>query len=46
MELNAYYDEDGEEDEARHERLRTAVNDATHAVDQYAERFEVFGQRT
>jgi ParB family chromosome partitioning protein len=43
MELNAYYDEDGEEDEARHDRLSTAVDVATHAVDQYAERFEVFG---
>ncbi|MFM0374879.1 ParB/RepB/Spo0J family partition protein [Paraburkholderia aspalathi] len=42
MELNAYYDEDGEEDEARHDRLNTAVDVATHAVDQYAERFEVF----
>ena len=43
MELNAYYDEDGEEDEARHDHLSTAVDVATHAVDQYAERFEVFG---
>jgi len=43
MELNAYYDEDCEEDEARHDRLSTAVDVATHAVDQYAERFEVFG---
>lgn len=42
MELNAYYDEDGEEDEARHDRLSTAVDVATHAADQYAERFEVF----
>lgn len=42
MELNAYYDEDGEEDEARHDHLSTAVDVATHAVDQYAERFEVF----
>ena len=43
MELNAYYDEDGEEDEARHDHLSTAVDVATHAVDQYAARFEVFG---
>ena len=42
MELNAYYDEDGGEDEARYDRLGTAVDVATHAVDQYAERFEVF----
>ncbi|CAE6850691.1 hypothetical protein R69746_07340 [Paraburkholderia aspalathi] len=42
MELNAYYDEDGEEDEARHDHLSTAVDVAAHAVDQYAERFEVF----
>ena len=43
MELNVYYDEDGEEDEARHDRLSTAVDVATYAVDQYAARFEVFG---
>jgi ParB family chromosome partitioning protein len=42
MELNAYYDEDGEGDEARHDHLSTAVDVATHAVDQYAERLEVF----
>ncbi|MFL9996468.1 ParB/RepB/Spo0J family partition protein [Paraburkholderia sediminicola] len=42
MELNAYYDEDGEEDEAQHDSLSAAVDVATHAVDQYAGRFEVF----
>jgi ParB family chromosome partitioning protein len=40
--LNAYYDEDGEPDEARQERLDDAVTAATYAVDQYAERFETF----
>ncbi|SIT51141.1 Chromosome partioning protein ParB [Paraburkholderia piptadeniae] len=42
MELNAYYDEDGEPDEARQDRLDAAVTAATYAVDQYAERFESF----
>jgi ParB family chromosome partitioning protein len=41
-ELDAYYDEDGEEDEARYERLDAAVTAAAHAVDQYGERFESF----
>ncbi|REE06595.1 ParB family chromosome partitioning protein [Paraburkholderia sp. BL27I4N3] len=42
-ELDAYYDEDGEEDEARYERLDAAVTAAAHAVDRYGERFESFG---
>ncbi|RKE23734.1 ParB family chromosome partitioning protein [Paraburkholderia sp. BL23I1N1] len=41
-ELDAYYDEDGEEDEARYERLDAAVTAAAYAVDQYGERFESF----
>jgi ParB family chromosome partitioning protein len=42
MELNAYYDEEGEPDEARHERLDADLTAATYAVDLYAERFESF----
>ncbi|WP_238554895.1 chromosome partitioning protein ParB [Paraburkholderia hospita] len=42
MELNAYYDEDGEPDEARQDRLDADVTAATYAVDLYAERFESF----
>ena len=41
-ELDAYYDEDGEEDPARAERLEAAATATTHAVDLYAERFETF----
>ena len=40
--LNAYYDEDGEPDEERGERLEAEATAATFAVDQYAERFEAF----
>jgi ParB family transcriptional regulator, chromosome partitioning protein len=42
LELNAYYDEDSEPDEARQERLDAEVTATTYAVDQYAERFESF----
>ncbi|MBP0593625.1 ParB/RepB/Spo0J family partition protein [Paraburkholderia sp. LEh10] len=41
-ELDAYYDEDGEADEDRCERLEAAATAAAYAVDQYAERFESF----
>jgi ParB family transcriptional regulator, chromosome partitioning protein len=41
-ELDGYYDEDGEADEDRCERLEAAATSAAHAVDQYAERFESF----
>ncbi|TCG09618.1 chromosome partitioning protein ParB [Paraburkholderia steynii] len=41
-ELDAYYDEDGEADEERCERLEAAATAAAYAVDQYAERFESF----
>ncbi|WP_321899444.1 ParB/RepB/Spo0J family partition protein [Paraburkholderia heleia] len=41
-ELDAYYDDDGEPDEARQELLEAAANAATYAVDQYAERLETF----
>ncbi|WP_233860000.1 ParB/RepB/Spo0J family partition protein [Paraburkholderia sp. HD33-4] len=41
-ELDAYYDDDGEPDEARQERLEAAATAAVYAVDQYAERFETF----
>ncbi|MBN3856702.1 ParB N-terminal domain-containing protein [Paraburkholderia sp. Ac-20340] len=41
-ELDAYYDDDGEPDEVRQERLEAAATAATYAVDQYVERFETF----
>ncbi|MGF6872932.1 ParB family chromosome partitioning protein [Paraburkholderia sp. MM5477-R1] len=41
-ELDAYYDEDREEDEDRYDRLDAAVTAASYAVDQYAVRFEAF----
>lgn len=41
-ELNAYYEEDGEPDEERCERLEAAATVATYALDQYTERFESF----
>ncbi|CAD6560702.1 ParB/RepB/Spo0J family partition protein [Paraburkholderia sabiae] len=41
-ELDAYYDEEGEADEDRCERLEAAATAAAYAVDQYAERFESF----
>ncbi|PMS15598.1 chromosome partitioning protein ParB [Trinickia dabaoshanensis] len=41
-ELDAYYDEEGEPDEARCERLEAAATAATLALDQYTERFESF----
>ena len=41
-ELDAYYDEDREEDEYRYDRLDAAVTAASYAVDQYAVRFEAF----
>lgn len=42
-ERDAYYDDaDGEPDEDRCERLEAAATVATHAADQYAQRFEMF----
>lgn len=41
-ELDAYYDDDSEPDEARQERLEATATAATYAADQYAERFETF----
>ena len=41
-ELDAYYDDEGEPDEARCERLEAATTAATLALDQYTERFESF----
>jgi ParB family transcriptional regulator, chromosome partitioning protein len=41
-ELDAYYDDESEPDDERHERLSDAVTAATDAVDRYAERFEAF----
>jgi ParB family transcriptional regulator, chromosome partitioning protein len=40
--LDAYYDEDGEPDEARQASLEAAANATAYTMDQYAERFETF----
>ncbi len=43
MSLDAYYDDEGiEVDDALEDRLTDTANAATHAMDQYAERFETF----
>ncbi|WP_245643789.1 ParB/RepB/Spo0J family partition protein [Paraburkholderia oxyphila] len=41
-ELDAYYDDDSEPDEALQERLEATATAATYAADQYAERLETF----